>query len=250
MKSIIEKLKPLVTNNKKQYIKEFFSGLDFNSEKHLYKHGDKRLKSVSSFIKGFVEPFDADRIAGYVAKGRGISKAEVLQEWENKKNFACDKGNRVHDYGENYANGLINKNEFNFVPTDGYERSVLAFWDSIPEYVQPFLMELQMFSKDLGLAGTADIILFNNRTGKFIIADYKTNIDLFKNYKGKKMLPPFNDLLDQPMSKYEIQLSIYQHLFEQSGFEVEQRKIIWLREDGTFETYNTPNHIEKVLKNI
>ena len=99
------------------------------------------------------------------------------------------------------------------------------------------------------MAGTADIILYNTKTNKFIIADYKTNIDLFKNYKGKKMLIPFQDKLDMPFSKYELQLSFYQNLFEQCGYEVEDRKIIWLREDGTFEVYKTEDLTEK-LKTI
>ena len=250
MESIVNKIQPVVLAGKKQFITDFFSGLDFNSEKHVYKHEDRKLKSVSSYIKGFVEPFDAEKIAGFVAKKRGISREEVLQEWEDKKNFACAKGNRVHDFGELYANNLISGELKLAGAVDGYERAVLAFWDSIPEHIIPFKMELQMFSRDLGIAGTADIILYNTRTGNFVIADYKTNIDLFKNYRGKKMLPPFNNLLDQPMSKYEIQLSIYQYLFEQSGYKVEQRKIVWLREDGTFQTFNTPSHIDKVLNNI
>lgn len=235
-------------SNKKSKIRNFFSELDFNSEEHIYKHRDRKLSSVSSVIKEFTEPFDADRIAGYVAKSRGISKAEVLQEWEDKKNAACNKGNRVHDFGENYGYSLIDRDILSSTPSDLYEKAVLAFWDSIPDHIEPFMFELKMFSVELGIAGTADIILYNTRTGKFIIADYKTNIDLFKNYKGKTLLSPMNNLLDNPYNKYQIQLSLYQHLFEQCGFEVEGRKIIWLKPDGTFDMYNTDDLRKPILK--
>lgn len=224
---------------KKQHVTDFFKGLEFNAEQHRYTHESTNLSSVSSKIKKYVEPFDADRIAGYVARSRRVPKAVVLQEWEDKKNAACDKGNRVHEFGENYTKEAI--------PTDGYEKAVCAFWDSIPEHIEPFMFELQMFSLSLGIAGTADIILYNTQTGKFIIADYKTNIDLFKNYKGKRMLAPFEDLLDMPLSKYKIQLSYYQHLFEQCGYEVEDRVIIWLKEDGTYTTYRTENLIDRII---
>ncbi len=223
------------------HVENFFSELEFDAVKHAYKVDDRSLESVSSVISGFTEPFDADRIAGYVAKSRKISKEEVLAEWDAKRDAACDKGNRVHDFGENYTGSCT--------PSDGYEKAVCAFWDTLPEHIEPFLMELKMFSLETGMAGTADIILYNTKTNKFIIADYKTNIDLFKNYKGKKMLIPFQDKLDMPFSKYELQLSFYQNLFEQCGYEVEDRKIIWLREDGTFEVYKTEDLTEK-LKTI
>jgi len=239
MESIVSTTKPLQDlNNKIQHVVSFFSDLQFDAEQHIYKHKERQLRSVSSVIKSFVVPFDADRIAGYVAKSRGCDKEDVLQEWEDKKNAACDKGNRVHEFGENYKKGDS--------PTDGHEAAVVAFWDSVPPHIVPFTMELKMFSKKLGVAGTADIILYNTLTGKFTIADYKTNIDLFKNYRGKKMLMPFNDMLDSPYSKYEVQLSFYQLLFEQCGFEVEDRIVIWLKPDGSFEKYRTSNLIDTI----
>ena len=107
-----------------------------------------------------------------------------------------------------------------------------------------------MFSETLRIAGTSDIILFNNKTGKFIIADYKTNEDLFKNYKGKTLLAPFEDLLDSPYNKYQLQLSMYQLLFEQCGFEVESRRIIWLKPNGTYENFKTEDLTQKLLKEL
>ncbi len=239
--SIVDKFKlPQDVFNKKQHVINFFSELKFNEEKHIYNHKERQLCSVSSAIKRYVEPFDAEKIAGFVAKKRGISKQAVLQEWDDKKKAACNKGHRVHSFGENYCKGDV--------PTDGYEKAIVKFWDSIPEHIYPFLFELKMFSDKLGIAGTADIILYNTKTGKFIIADYKTNIDLFKNYRGKKLLKPFNGLLDNPFNKYQIQLSYYQYLFEQCGFEVEDRKIIWLKPDGTYKSYKTENLIKTILK--
>lgn len=244
MESIVDKMKPLQEfNNMKSAVIQYFSALSFDEEQHKYTVNKKNLKSVSVTIKKYVEHTDFDKIAGFVAKKRGITKEEVLAEWKAKKNFSCDQGTAVHLFGETYTEGFIKPNEFR----NGFEEAIVKFWDSIPDYIQPFLFELQMYSETLGIAGTADIILYNTITGKFIIADYKTNEDLFKNFKGKKLLNPFNDLLDNPYNKYQLQLSMYQLLFEQIGFEVESRKIVWLKPNGTFEIFKTNDYTE-VLK--
>lgn len=223
-------------------IKEYFKELQFDAQKHSYEVRGKPLTSVSKTIHKYVEKVDFDKIAGFVAKKRGITKAEVLAEWEAKKIASCNQGTLVHTFGENY-NGMQK-------PTNGFEEAIVKFWDNIPDYIEPFLFELQMFSETLGIAGTSDIILFNNKTGKFIIADYKTNEDLFKNYKGKTLLAPFEDLLDSPYNKYQLQLSMYQLLFEQCGFEVESRRIIWLKPNGTYENFKTEDLTQKLLKEL
>ena len=223
-------------------IKEYFKELQFDAQKHSYEVRGKPLTSVSKTIHKYVEKVDFDKIAGFVAKKRGITKAEVLAEWEAKKIASCNQGTLIHTFGENY-NGMQK-------PTNGFEEAIVKFWDNIPDYIEPFLFELQMFSETLGIAGTSDIILFNNKTGKFIIADYKTNEDLFKNYKGKTLLAPFEDLLDSPYNKYQLQLSMYQLLFEQCGFEVESRRIIWLKPNGTYENFKTEDLTQKLLKEL
>jgi hypothetical protein len=243
--------KPLHDLSKlKQKVLGYFSNLDFNSEKHSYKYRDRTLSSVSSIIKKYVEPVDFVQIAKFVAiretklRGYKVTQAMILQEWEDKKNNACNQGNKAHSFGEIYEKGKV--------PNNNFEKAIVAFWDSIPDYIYPFLFELQMFSEELGIAGTADIILYNSKTRKFIIADYKTNEDLFKNHKGKKLMKPFDFLLDSPFGKYTIQLSLYQYLFEQIGFDfqVESRKIVWLKPDGTFEIFNTQDCRSEIIKEL
>ena len=63
-----------------------------------------------------------------------------------------------------------------------------------------------------------------------------------KNFKGKKMLSLFDDLLDMPLNHYQLQLSFYQILFEQIGLKVEGRKIIWLKPDGEYDMYDTEDY--------
>ena len=224
----------------KDKVKKYFTGLEFDAGSHTYNCRGRALSSVSSVVKRFSEPFDADKIAGFVARKRGITKEEVLAEWEAKKNNSCTQGTNVHLFGETYVKGMR--------PTNGFESAIVRFWDSIPDHIQPFLFEIQMFSEELGIAGTADIILYNTKTNKFILADYKTNEDLFKNFKGKKLLAPFDNLLENSFNKYQLQLSMYQLLFEQCGYEIESRRVIWLKPDGSFENLKTEDYTH-ILKN-
>jgi hypothetical protein len=81
----------------------------------------------------------------------------------------------------------------------------------------------------------------------YITGDYKTNEDLFKNYKEKKLLEPFDFLLDCPYNHYQIQLSLYQILLEQTNFFVSERWLIYLEADGNYKKYNCYNYTEYLI---
>lgn len=217
----------------KHNIHKKFEELKFQEELHEYRVQNKKLKSVSHFIKGYHEDFNAVGAAIGVAKKTGKTVVEVLKEWEDIKNASCELGTNTHLFAENFV--LTGEDN----PTNGYEEAVVSFWKNLPSHLIPVTLELKMYCMKMGIAGTADIILYNTKTHKFIIADYKTNKDLFKNFRGKKLQAPFNELLDCPFGKYTIQLSMYQVLFELTGYEVEDRFIIWLKPDGTYDTYHT-----------
>jgi hypothetical protein len=220
----------------KLQIKNYFDALKFEQKQHRYSVNGKFLPSVSGLIKNFVIPFNAEEVSIGTAKKRGISQKEVLAEWDATRIEACDRGHRVHDFGEHY---VWNRN---LKPSCNQEKAIVKFWNDLPLFIVPVIMELQMYHKDFMYAGTADILLYNTITQKFIIADYKTNKDLFKNYKEKKMLFPFGNLLDCPFNKYQLQFSFYQLLFEQTGFEVSSRKLIWLLKDGTYRIFDTQDY--------
>ena len=222
-------------------VKDFFKEINFNEETHTYTKDKKRLTPVSYVLKNFVEEFDSDKMSALVAIKRGVSQSVILQEWEDNKNRACELGTKVHLFGELYCRDRSLK------PTNGYEEAIVKWYKTVPNFIEPLFLELQMFSDALGIAGTADMIFYNKNTGKFSIRDYKTNVDLFKNYKGKKMLKPFDNLLDNPYNKYQLQLSLYQILFEQTGYEIESRALVWIKPNGTYEVYKTEDYTKQLL---
>lgn len=222
-------------------VKDFFKEIKFNEETHTYTKDKKRLTPVSYVLKNFVEEFDSDKMSALVAIKRGVSQSVILQEWEDNKNRACELGTKVHLFGELYCRDRSLK------PTNGYEEAIVKWYSTKPDYIETTFLELQMFSDALGIAGTSDMVFYNTKTGKFKILDFKTNVDLFKNYKGKKMLKPFDNLLDSPYNKYQLQLSLYQILFEQTGYEVESRALVWIKPNGTYEVYKTEDYTKQLL---
>ena len=124
----------------------------------------------------------------------------------------------------------------------GFDDAIKKFWADLPDYIVPLLLEIRMYHKKYMFAGTADILLYNTRTGQIYIADYKTNKDLFKNYQGQRMTGPFSHLLCSPFNHYKLQLSYYQILLEQIGIKVSGRKLIWLKKEGDYLLYNLDDY--------
>lgn len=219
-----------------------FDRLTFKEETHEYfVEGNKVPLSVSGVVKGFVPFTDWDAIATAVAKRDERTKESVIAEWEAKKNKGLANGTKTHDFAEHR----------NRVAETEKEEAVVKFW-KILELDNPYryvlvAKELRMYHKLYKFCGTCDFILYDTLTNTYIIGDYKTNIDLFKNYNGNLLLEPFEFLLDHAYNQYQIQLSSYQILLEQiEGVMVTERWLIHLRDDGTphcYKTYDYSNYL-------
>ena len=238
-------------NTEKKRIRSSFVKLDFDEDKHVYFVDNKPLKaSVSKLIKQFYKPFLSKKKAKEIVQGNlqtgsinkysGMSEREILAQWKEINEEALERGNRVHEFGERYP---FNKK---LKPICNQEKAVVKFWEELPSHIYPVMLEYRMYHFDKMFGGTADIILFDTKKGQYIIADYKTNNDLFKNYKEKKMLNPFEDLLDCPFSHYELQLSYYQIMLEQISVKVDKRIIIHLLKDGNYKLYNSRDFTTRI----
>jgi hypothetical protein len=229
----------------RQIIVDSFKDLKFNEKEHIYSVNGKNFNgSVSKIIETFYEKFNAPKQAIKTAKYRGITAEEVLAEWAATNKEAIERGNRVHLFGELYP---FNRN---MKPSCLQEEAVVKFWEDLPEWIVPVGVEIKMYHKVFMFPGTADILLFNTKNQEYIIADYKTNKDLFKNFREKKMLGIFSNFLDNPYNHYQIQLSFYQILLQQLGIKVYRRSIIWLQLDGTYKLYHTQDLTEALNEHL
>jgi len=237
-----------MVKNLQQQIKQMFSGLTFEDRRHLYFwYGERVPKSVSALVEHFVEPFDIKKWAPICASKERITEHEMIHKWQTTNKKACDLGTETHDFLEHY-NGLVS------TTTEQQKAGVRYLKDLLSEVVPSggerrysiLFKELRMYSKRFNFAGTADLILFDHLTNSIVIADYKTNGDLFKTYGWLK--PPFEYLEGNPFNHYQLQLSYYQILLEELNLPVpvSERNIVYLRANGEYEILSTFNFTEQL----
>lgn len=222
-------------------IQNAFLDLEFEEGRHLYKVKNKLLTSTTAMIKQHTPEFNEKEVAGNVARKLQVKTNEVLLEWKNKREKAAYQGTKVHLFAENY----IVDNEL--VPSCRQEEAVKKFIHEniLSGKYTVLITELKMYSEKYGYAGTSDLLLWDNKLEEIVIADYKTNYDLDKQYGY--LLEPFSYTPNTPYCKYQIQLSYYQILLEEIELYAKQRVIIWLKTDGTYELRNC-NDFTTILK--
>ena len=188
------------------------------------------FQSVTGFLGQFKKPFDSDMIAARVAKSRGTAKKIVLAEWKEISDIALKLGTNVHKWIEDYYNGLNPE-----MPTDEREldriHKFLSIYDERLHKFTPIHQEFRVFSRKWGLAGTLDA-LFKLNEGRYV-GDWKTNkkftTDDDTEGRKQKLLYPFNDMWDNSLNGYSIQLSLYRLMLqEESGYETQGGFLVWI----------------------
>jgi ATP-dependent exoDNAse (exonuclease V) beta subunit len=231
----------------------------FDPDRHQYTYLENGnpvqvFESVSGFIGQFKKPFDSANISKYVARSRGVSQQQILNEWAQTAKEGTDLGSYVHEWIEDFYNGknpempvIPDESEDDFFSNIGldepfqFEKKAI---DRINKFLHvnstklnvmtPKLQEFRIFSKKWGIAGTLDILFELN--GKYYIGDWKTNKE-FKDDdhpKGRrqKMLYPFDDLWDNNINGYSLQISTYRLILEEeAGFKTDGGFLVWLGPD-------------------
>lgn len=223
------------------------------------------MTSVSHITHKFAQPFDEEKIATNYALKHGETKEYWLDKWRYNSLKATTTGTLVHEFGESMGwlrNGhpeLITEScktkyiedKGWLVPTRTKEEAIIKFWDDLPKSFHFVLAETKVYSGvnpeveklNQNYAGTFDLLFYykdekdDSKSG-LVIFDYKTNAELTKEFSrsyNKMLLPPFENLYDESLSLYTLQLSCYQIPLEDIGLKVIGRRIIWLKDDGTYE---------------
>jgi hypothetical protein len=152
------------------------------------------------------------------------------------------------------------------IPTRPKEEAVLKFYYELHPNLHFVLAETKVYTgKNLKLTnlqqnycGTFDILFYykdpnNDDNSGLCIFDFKTNKDLRKDFSrenGRFLLPPFGDLYEESLSFYTLQLSCYQIPLEDIGLKVIARRIVWLKDDGSYELLplqDVTNRLREVL---
>lgn len=270
---------PEIVAEIRERILNTFKDLIFDEGPHVYTLHGKRLPSITTVVGQFEREFDEDAVATRYAQTHGKTKRYWLDVWKKHNLEATTTGTLVHEFGESMAyvrNGLPERitpscvpkyyKEKNWlIPTRGKERAVEKFWNDLPDSYHFVLAEAKEFSNirpdrqlKTQVAGTFDLLMYykceedDSKSG-LVIFDYKTNRDIYKEYNEQHhvfLKKPFDrTLIDEAKSVYTLQLSTYQIPLEDLGFKVLGRRLIWVKDDGTYEKVPVDDK-SKILRTI
>ena len=164
--------------------KLFNNDITLHRDSHTYQLLDGSnvdFKSVTTFIGDFFEEFDAKKIATKLVKSNikymHLTVEELMAQWTK----ASEYGTLVHEELEHFI--LHN------TPVNELKSKQGAQW--LKNYIVKSDFEIYseaiVYSKELKLAGTMDLLLLDKKTGQYNIMDWKTSKRISsKAFRNKK----------------------------------------------------------------
>lgn len=218
---------------------------------HKYKLKDDpefEFTSCTTFAKYFFEPFDtigiANNLAGSHPRYMDKSPQELVEQWDE----SAVEGTLVHSEVEKF----IKKNA---EPVHPKSKNAVKW---IKEYIYEIkryeiYSEVIVYSKELSLAGTIDLLIFDKLTSTYKILDWKTNRKInttsYDNKTGCHKATA--GLMDCNFIHYSLQLSLYRYILEKYyDLPVSGAAISHLTEDNVliYKTEYYKAEIEGMLK--
>ena len=258
----------------REKIRDSFKDLVFDDKYHQYYLHGKNIPSVSKIVERFSEPFDKEGMSQVcyekyyedpTSKYYHMTAEEIKKSWDDNNRQANEQGTYAHAFAENAMRYMVGdydaiEDSFKdrlvdgkFYARTGFEEAVVKFWKDLPDEYVPVMVESRVYATcgtdEAVYAGTFDLLLYCTIPGKegLVLGDYKTNQDLYKNYKEKKLLKPFDKLLDNPRGHYMIQQSAYQRALNEIGLTVKGKRLVWIKNDGTYQIVKLTEKIIPLL---
>ena len=241
-----------------------FQHFKFFEDGHYYEYKGKRVGiSVTRLIEEYANEFKQQEMAEMVANKHGLATQDVLDEWKYKADFACVKGSTCHEFAQSLWSG----SEYEPLRFDGSQKykdavakircQAINFKNDFEDILEHLADEFVVGSDEYDIASAIDHLFINKITGELVLVDYKTN-SILKGYNDeiknrvytKSMKIPLNNLKDDALHHYYIQLSIYKYLLEKyADVKVADMFIVYFSENiEKYETIEIPYLKEEVIK--
>lgn len=216
-----------------------FNEIVFEKAQHKYFVNKKEFRSVSSIIEKIAPKFQSHFISKAVASRKGVSQEEVLKEWEQTRDAAANFGTETHDFASSKRKAK---------PDSLAKLGVVEFFKAIEKEYDIIYQEKPIYHKKYKIAGTPDLVLRHKKTKKNIIADFKTNKQLFDIKSDELFAYPFL-YPNANYFKYVLQLNYYQLMLEQE-MKIDDRIIVWLNLDEENLTFYNLYHVPNIQSRI
>lgn len=247
----------------KKELQKAFGNIEFFENTHTYEINEKKVGiSATRLIEEYSQPFEKDLIAQKVAVRDNKEVYEVLEEWEAKNRFACDKGHICHEYAQKLWAGTFTL-EKDLQASDTLKnacerifRQAKEFFDNFKGFFTHIQYEQLVGSEEYDIASAVDH-LFLDKEGRIWLIDYKTN-SILKGYNDdeknrrytKNMKVPLQGIKDDALHHYYLQLSLYKYLIEKyTNLTIYKCLIVYMSENiENYELIETPYLMEEVKK--
>jgi len=217
-----------------------------NHEYKLKNHPDIIFTSVTTFVNSFFEPFNEEKISKHLVKNipqyRKYTSNELIEKW----NVARQYGTDVHLEIENWIkDGITPKDQKSIVAKEWIGRYITK--SNIETY-----SEVIVYSKELCIAGTIDVLMMDKNSKNYTLIDWKTSkrIDKkpFRDKKGIKKETA--NIADCNYNHYALQLSLYRYILEEYyNINVINQFVVQLKDEGA-KKYDMKYMKDEIIKMI
>lgn len=178
-----------------------------------------------------------------------VRSTEVEQLWNDKGRLASEEGTRVHEAIEYFIKDF--EPSLHDLADDDRVQQAMQFLlelenDGVRGTLSP---EVRVYSADLGLAGTIDLIIETDE-GVYLVDWKVSDTDFYKSYE-KGLTPETEELNDSKLSVYSLQINTYAYLLEKYyGRRIKGLWVYQLSEEDpkAYEVDYDPDFIESMLR--
>ena len=225
-----------------------FNNIKYYDEPHEYYIDGQKMTSATRLIGKFKQEFDSEFWSTKKAKERKITQEEILKEWKDKADYACEKGTLFHEYAENYLNNkifpypkdrvmrILKDNGFKQDDTLEKDFNKLVslfnkFYEESYGKLIPIKSEIIVGDEELGICGMVDQLFWNNKSEALQIWDWKTNKEIKRSNRWQQFKEPISHLDVCEFNTYSLQLSLYRYLIEKNtDLKLGDSYIVWFNE--------------------
>jgi len=224
------------------------TGIMLRKSDHVYElKSDPGIcfKNVTNLVADQFPPFEKEKIAKWLVnntyKYKHYTEEELLEEWKDIR----DRGSEVHLELEKYIHsGNIPKMPRARSGMDWFDQEVENFGDK-------YFPEVIVFSKELQIAGTVDLLVYDSTNGLSTIFDWKTAKEIDYSGRKKATTQACQGLTNCRFDQYSLQLSMYSHLLENhQGIKISNQYIVHLMEYDAecIECENLQHNVKNIFK--
>ena len=185
--------------------------ISLEESSHTYildDHPDLEFNNVTGIVEDQFPPFEREKVAKFLVnrspKYQHLTWEELLQEWKDTRNHGSAVHKELEDYIAHEKNPSLAKA---ISGKNCYDNEIKNFGDKI-------FPELIVYSKELKVAGTIDLMVYNSDSNECYIFDWKTSKKIDRTGRKRALTSACSGLTDCSFDKYSLQLSMYSYLLE------------------------------------